>query len=121
MVGRPVASVPGFAYSDALKKHHGPWTYAEIFQWIKDPAQYAPGTKMTFAGLPDPKQRADVISFLRTLSDHPEPLPPAPGGETAAKAGAAKAVRGRAKQPATKASATAPAAAAAPAPAAAKP
>ena len=104
---RPVASVPGFAYSDALKKHHGPWTYAEIFQWIEDPAKYAPGTKMTFAGLPDAKQRADVISFLRTLSDHPEPLPPAPGGAT--------------KPNATKASATAPAAAPAPAPAAAKP
>ena len=82
VVGRPVASVPGFDYSAALKKHHGPWTYAELFEWIKDPAAYAPGTKMTFAGLPDAKQRADVISFLRTLSPHPEPLPPAPGGAT---------------------------------------
>jgi cytochrome c len=83
VVGRPVASQPGFAYSDALKKHHGPWTYAEIFQWIKDPAAYAPGTKMTFAGLADPKQRAEVISYLRTLSDKPEPMPAPPGGAAA--------------------------------------
>ena len=88
VVGRQVASVPGFDYSDALKKKGGVWTLDKIFDWIKDPAAYAPGTKMAFAGEPDPQRRADIIDYLRTLSDTPEPLPPVPA---AAKAPAAPA------------------------------
>ncbi|MGH7209903.1 MAG: c-type cytochrome, partial [Acetobacteraceae bacterium] len=86
MVGQQVATVPGFDFSAALKKHHGPWTYAELNQWIKDPAAYAPGTKMTFAGVPSAKERADIIMYLRSLSPKPEPLPPAPKQTAAAAA-----------------------------------
>ncbi len=86
VVGRPVASVPGFDYSAALKAHHGPWTYAELNNWITKPAAYAPGTKMTFAGLDNAKERADIIMYLRSLAAKPEPLPPAPKVAAAAPA-----------------------------------
>jgi cytochrome c len=85
VVGAPHGHMPGYEYSSALKSKQGPWTYDELYEWLKKPAAYAPGTKMTFAGLPDPRKRAEIISYLRTLSDNPEPLPPAPAGaQTAA-------------------------------------
>ena len=78
VVGAPHGHMEGYAYSTALKSKTGPWTFDELNEWLKKPAAYAPGTKMTFAGLPDEKKRADVIDYLRTLSPTPEPLPPAP-------------------------------------------
>ena len=75
VVGGPHAHMPGFAYSAALKAHDGPWTYDELDKWLTKPAAYAPGTKMTFVGISDPKERADVIDYLRTLAANPEPLP----------------------------------------------
>ena len=87
VVGRPVGTQPGFSYSDAIKKHTGPWTFDELFQWLKSPKDYAPGTKMTFAGLSDPQDRANVIDYLNTQSDHPEPLPKPPAEAPATKAG----------------------------------
>lgn len=88
IVGDPHDHEVGFAYSDALEKFKGkPWTYAALNKWLYKPAAYAPGTHMTFAGIPDPKLRADVIAYLRTLSDSPKPLPKV----TAAAAAPAKA------------------------------
>ena len=79
VVGRKVASFPGFDYSDAMKKKGGDWTFDQIFAFIESPSSYVPGTKMGFAGEPDPQRRADIIAYLRTLSDKPLPLPkPAP-------------------------------------------
>ena len=75
VVGGPHAHMVGFAYSDALKSKAGPWTFDELNEWLKKPAAYAPGTKMTFAGLPDAQARANVIDYLRTLAANPEPLP----------------------------------------------
>lgn len=77
VVGRDVASVQGFAYSDALKAKGGKWDYDKINAFITSPKAYAPGTKMTFAGESDPVKRADIVDYLHTLSDNPEPLPPA--------------------------------------------
>jgi cytochrome c len=65
----------GFNYSAALKSKQGPWTFDELYQWLKKPAAYAPGTRMTFVGVANPKERADIIDYLRTLSANPEPLP----------------------------------------------
>ena len=76
VVGRNVASAPGFDYSSAIKKHSGPWTFAELNQWLYSPRAYAPGTKMSFAGIENDRARGDVIAYLRTLSANPEPLPP---------------------------------------------
>ncbi len=82
VVGGPHDHEAGFAYSDALEKFKGkPWTFAALNAWLKNPAAYAPGTHMTFAGVPQPQLRADVIAYLDTLADKPVPLP---------KAGAAK-------------------------------
>jgi cytochrome c len=75
VVGRPVASIPGFAYSDALKAVGGDWTYEKINKMITDPKSEAPGTKMTFPGESDPQRRADILAYLQTLSDSPVPFP----------------------------------------------
>ena len=74
-VGRPVASYPGFAYSDTLKKLGGDWTYERLDEWIKDPKAMASDTKMIFPGEKDPKKRADILAYLQSLSDKPVPFP----------------------------------------------
>ncbi|HEX3990636.1 MAG TPA: cytochrome c family protein [Acetobacteraceae bacterium] len=75
VVGAPHGHMPGYNYTAALKSKAGPWTYDELYLWLKKPSAYAPGTRMTFVGIPKPKERADVIAYLRTLSHNPEPLP----------------------------------------------
>jgi cytochrome c len=75
IVGREKASVANFAYSPALKEEGGTWTFEGLNAFISDPARITPGTSMEFAGLQDEKQRADVIAYLRILSDTPLPLP----------------------------------------------
>ena len=75
VVGAPHGHQEGYAYSAVLKGKEGPWTYAELDKWLLKPSAYAPGTKMSFAGIGNPKVRADVIAYLRTLSANPVPLP----------------------------------------------
>jgi cytochrome c len=75
VVGRPRASEPGFAYSDAMKAKGGEWTIDDLNKFLTSPKEFVPGTKMTFAGLPRGNQRADAIAFLNSLSDSPKPLP----------------------------------------------
>lgn len=76
VVDRPIASHPGYSYSDALKKHSGEkWTYAHLNIWLTSPKAWAPGTKMTFIGIEDPKDRADVLAYLQTLAKTPVPFP----------------------------------------------
>lgn len=75
VVNRPVASVPGFNYSAALKAKGGNWTFAELDKWIEDPRAYVKGTSMSFAGLKSESKRADLIAYLNTLSKSPAPLP----------------------------------------------
>jgi cytochrome c len=78
VLGRAVASHEGYDYSDALKAKGGKWDYASVNAMITNPAAYVPGTKMAlFQGLPDAKQRGDVLLFLRTKNDNPPPLPEA--------------------------------------------
>jgi cytochrome c len=77
VVGRPKASEPGFAYSDALKTKGGKWTVDDLSAFLTSPRVFAPGTKMSFAGLPRGSDRANVIAYLNTLSDNPAPLPKA--------------------------------------------
>ena len=75
VVGRAKASFDGFGYSDGMKKKGGEWSYDDLNHFIANPKDYVPGTKMTFAGLKKPDERADVIAYLRTLNDSPPPLP----------------------------------------------
>jgi cytochrome c len=70
--------VPGFSYSPALSGKGGNWTWDNLFAWLKSPRDFAPGTKMTFAGLSSPQDRANVIAFLNSKSDAPKPMPAAP-------------------------------------------
>jgi cytochrome c len=67
----------GFNFSSAMKSKGGKWTFDELNKFLANPRGYIPGTAMTFAGLSRPEQRADVIDYLRTLSDNPVPLPKA--------------------------------------------
>ena len=75
IVGRDVASVSGYDYSSALSDLGGAWTYERLNEFIADARTYAPGTKMTFAGISDMTERAELVAFLRTLSADPVPLP----------------------------------------------
>jgi cytochrome c len=81
VLGRKIASHEGYEYSDALKAKEGNWDYEKINAMITNPAEYAPGTKMAlFPGLPDAKERADVLVFLRTKNDNPPALPAVAAG-----------------------------------------
>ncbi|AZV18090.1 cytochrome c family protein [Mesorhizobium sp. M7A.F.Ce.TU.012.03.2.1] len=121
IVDRPVASHEGFAYSAGMKEYSKggteKWTYDNLNHFITSPKKDVKGTAMGFAGLPKEEDRANVIAYLRTLSDNPKPLP-APGA--AADAGA-PAKPADAAAPAKPAEGAAPAAPAAPAPAAPAP
>jgi cytochrome c len=76
VVGSPHAHVEGFAFSKVMSDMHDKkWNYEELNKFLSNPKAYAPGTKMTFAGLRKAEQRADVIAFLRSKSDSPPPLP----------------------------------------------
>ncbi|TIQ26423.1 MAG: c-type cytochrome [Mesorhizobium sp.] len=75
IVGRQKGSQSDVQYSSALKDADGNWTFEELNFFISNPALTLPGTDMSFPGLKDEKQRADLIAYLRTLSDTPLPLP----------------------------------------------
>jgi cytochrome c len=79
VVGRPKASEAGFTYSDAMKTFaksgDGKWTYEDINKFVSNPRATVPGTKMTFVGLKKASDRANVIAYLRTQADSPQPLP----------------------------------------------
>jgi len=77
IVGRPVAAHPGFNYSAALKGKGGEWTYEALDQFVHNPKGAVPGTIMAFAGVAQAQERADLLVYLRTLSDNPAPLPAA--------------------------------------------
>jgi cytochrome c len=75
VVGRPIGSEGGFSYSEALAGKGGEWTYENLSHFLTNPKEWAPGTKMAFAGIDDSQDRANVILYLRSLSDSPPPLP----------------------------------------------
>jgi len=89
VVGGPHDHMPSFAYSDALKGKPGTWDYDNLNAWLFSPKAYAPGTKMSFAGLKKTQERADVIAWLRTQADSPIALPDAAAVEAAKAAAAA--------------------------------
>ena len=79
-IGAPLAHVPGFAYSDALKSKGGTWTWEAMSDWLKSPKNFVPGTKMTFAGLSKPEDRANLMAWLNQNGSN-LPLPPPPSAE----------------------------------------
>ena len=77
-MGKPHGHVAGFSYSDALKSVPGNWDFEGMDKWLANPKKYAPGTKMTFAGLGNPEERANLIAYLNAQgSNLPLPTPPA--------------------------------------------
>lgn len=66
IVGRPVASEPGYPYSPAMTQLGGAWTAERLDVFLRDPWAYAPGTSMDFRGLPDPADRRALIEYLKS-------------------------------------------------------
>ncbi len=78
VVGQHIADKPSYSFSGALKaKASEAWGYDNLDVWLRDPKEFAAGSKMAFAGIASTKQRAAVVAYLRTLSDSPLPLPAA--------------------------------------------
>jgi cytochrome c len=98
VMGEPVATGHGgYAFSDALRNHGGTWDWETMSEWLRSPRAFAPGTRMTFAGLSDPQDRADILVYLNQNGGHLQ-IPAAP---------AAGAAEGNAAAPATNGAATA--------------
>ncbi|MEO5324912.1 cytochrome c family protein [Mesorhizobium sp. CC13] len=112
IVNRPIASHEGFAYSGPMKEFSQGgsvvWDFEHLSNFITSPKGLVKGTAMGFAGIKKPDERANLIAYLRTLSDSPAPLPEAGAAPAATPAAA----------PAEGAAPAAPAEGAAPAPAA---
>ena len=100
-MGAPLAHVAGFAYSDALRSKGGTWTWETMNEWLRSPRAFAPGTKMTFAGLGKAEDRANLLAYLNAQgSNLPLPAPqaaPASPAENAAEASDQPAAPGKAK------------------------
>ena len=75
VIGRARATEAGFSYSSAMMASHDPWTFAQLFKYIKAPAIMVPGTKMSFAGIRSADERINLIAYLRTQSDAPVAIP----------------------------------------------
>ena len=82
-MGKPLAHHPAFAYSDALKGVGGTWDWDKMSHWLANPKKFAPGTKMTFAGLSNPQDRADIMLFLNSRGGTLT-VPPPPAEDAAA-------------------------------------
>jgi cytochrome c len=81
-MGAPIAAVAGYSYSEPLKAHASEtWGWDNMSAWLASPRTFAPGTKMTFAGLSDPQDRADLLVYLNAQGGNLQlPPPPATGG-----------------------------------------
>ena len=112
IVGASHDHVPGFAYSDAMMKFKGqPWDWKALNAWLSSPKTYAPGTKMAFAGISKPEDRAALIAYLNTQSGKPLPMPAVPAEAPAAAPAADAAAAPAADAAAAPAAAAEPAAA----------
>jgi cytochrome c len=90
VMGRPIAGLAGFNFSEPLRGKGGNWTWEQMDAWLASPRTFAPGTRMTFAGISDPQERANLMAWLNSQGSN-IPLPAAPQesdtpGENAAQA-----------------------------------
>ncbi|HVM98887.1 MAG TPA: cytochrome c family protein [Caulobacteraceae bacterium] len=92
VVGRAPGSHAGYSYDSAMQdfaKANPTWTYDLLYQFLKNPQQFMPGTKMTFVGLKEPQDRINVIAYLRSNGSPGVPIPaPKPAAAAAPAAGA---------------------------------
>lgn len=77
VVGRNIAAVGDFGYSGAIKDYSAgkTWSFEELDGFLTKPGDWVKGTAMGFAGLKKIEDRANIIAYMRTLSDNPVPLP----------------------------------------------
>ncbi len=78
--GRPAASIAGFAYSKPMKRAGSDgvvWTHETLDGFLENPKALVSGTRMSFRGLSDPQDRADIMAYLRVYSDDPSNIPEA--------------------------------------------
>ena len=102
----PDTKIAGYESLDAATGIQGgvrfAWTYEELDKFLQNPRGYIPGTNMTFAGLTRDQQRADVIAYLRTLSENPQPLPTVAEGQQGGDKPENKPAEGKPAEPAKK-------------------
>lgn len=72
LLGRKAGSVPGFAYSPAMRNAHITWDPKTLDRFLAQPLKAVPGSTMTYAGIPDPQDRADLIAYLQQANTTPE-------------------------------------------------
>ena len=71
VAGTKAAAIPGYNFSDALKAQTFSWDAEHLDAWIADPRKVVPGTKMTFFGMKDAKDRTDLVAYL--MANGPAP------------------------------------------------
>lgn len=69
IIGRPAGTIEGFNYSDANKNSGIVWTEDIMFEYLENPQEYMPGTRMIFPGLPSEQDRANVIAYLKSAAE----------------------------------------------------
>ena len=84
VVGRDIASIDGFAFTQALTGLEGDWDLQALGEFLKSPKKYASGTKMAFAGIKDAQDRVDLIAFLNQADGTPVELAAAPAAPATA-------------------------------------
>jgi cytochrome c len=72
LLGRRAGSVPGFLYTDAMKNSKLIWDEKTLDRFLAKPMAVVPGTNMTYDGVPDSQDRADLIAYLRKAGSGPE-------------------------------------------------
>ncbi len=72
LIGRTAGSVPGFDYSSAMKSSHIVWNDETLDRFLASPLKMVPGTAMTYDGVPEAKDRADLIAYLKSVDQTPE-------------------------------------------------
>ncbi|WP_426439547.1 c-type cytochrome [Bradyrhizobium genosp. P] len=77
IVGEARGEGRGFNFSAAMKAKGGTWTFDDLNKFLTNPKGFVPGTAMGFAGVPKDSERADIIAYLNSNSEHPEPIPTA--------------------------------------------
>lgn len=105
VLGKPIGKhAAGFDYSSALSDHGGDWSYENMNAWLTSPRAFASGTKMSFAGLGKPEDRANVMAYMNSMGGgpaFPEPAAPEPTeGEGEAPGAGPGAVEGAPADPA---------------------
>jgi cytochrome c len=67
IIGRKAGTVPGFSFSNAMKKSHIVWDTKILDAYLESPQQVVPGNRMPYAGLKNPTDRTDLVAYLATL------------------------------------------------------